>query len=438
MIKEFGINDEDKYLEFATFNFDASLEQIFVPLLSGAEIFLRGNDYWIPSDFIKLIKEEGITVINPPTVYWNQFVSAIAKGENSDIGKLRLVISGGAEMKRDLLSEWNEKVGENIKLINAYGPTETIITSTMFRADEKEIPADYLHTPIGRATGSRDVFIIDSFGNLVPPSVPGELCFASDLLARGYLNNSAMTAQKFIPDNFGNVAGRRLYKTGDLARYDDNGVIEFLGRIDNQIKIRGYRIELGEIEEVLLSHPEVTQTAVIVNSQSPDNESLVAFVVLENENSEIAKDLLQICRDKLPEYMLPSNIININSIPLTANGKVDKNKLMASGDFSIDSNIEYVAPRSDLESEIAKIVGKTLGAERIGVKDNFFKLGGHSILAIKVVSEIREMFGVDLELKKLFENPTVEGLSEAVIMEQSKSIDNDELESLLEQIEKME
>lgn len=437
VISEFEISSEDKYLAFATFNFDASFEQIFVPLLAGAEIYLRGNDYWLPSDFINLIRNENITVINPPTVYWNQFVSEIIKNNRFDLDNLKLVIAGGSEMRTDLLNSWNKICKEQINLINAYGPTETIITSSIFKTREKSIDQNTLHTPIGRSIGDREVYVIDKNGKILPPNIPGELCFGSDLLARGYQNNPSLTAEKFIPDNFSNWEGSRLYLTGDLVRYDENGLIEYLGRIDNQVKIRGYRIELGEIEKVLLKHPDVSDAVVIVNSVNEEDKSIIAYIVSRNEK-KLENDLIEYCKEKLPRYMIPSHIITIERIPLTTNGKLERTKLPKPSDMSSLKKSDYIAPRSGLESEIANIVGQILEVEKVGVKDNFFELGGHSILAIKVVSKLRENFGVELQLKNLFENPTVEGLSSAIIIEQSKLIDDEELDSLFEQIEKMQ
>jgi acyl carrier protein len=341
------------------------------------------------------------------------------------------------DRRTDLLNAWNKIAGGNIELINAYGPTETIITSSIYKAHEKTLDRNCLHIPIGRSIGNRDVFVIDDHGNILPPNVPGELCFSSDLLARGYQNNPSLTAERFVPDKYSDVNSGRMYLTGDMVRYGLDGYIEYLGRIDNQVKIRGYRIELSEIEKVLLEHENVKEAAVVVNSVNEEDESIIAYVIIQDDvNTD--PDLISFCKTKLPNYMIPNHIVRIEKFPLTPNGKIDFRKLPVSQILDSAVASEYIAPRSELEAEIAAILSETLGKEKIGVKDNFFDLGGHSILAIKVVSKLRKSFGVELELKNLFENPTVEGLSSAIIMEQSKLLDDKELDSLLEQIENME
>jgi len=435
-IFDFEVSSEDKYLAFATFNFDASLEQIFVPLIAGAEIYLRGNDYWLPTDFIELIKKENITVINPPTVYWNEFVNALKDRKDKSLGNLRLVISGGEEMKIDLLSTWRKVSSDKVHLVNAYGPTETVITSSIFKIDDKITLSNSLHTPIGKVTGLRNFFVLDSNRNLVPHNVPGELCIGGEYLARGYLGNSYVTAEKFIPDNYSGNPGGRLYKTGDLVRYDHDGFIEYLGRIDNQVKIRGFRIELGEIEEILINSKLVENAVVTTNSISEENENLVAFVVCNNEN--INNELTEYCKKKLPKYMVPNYIIPISEIPLNSNGKPDRGKLQLPPDLKLSTNLGYVEPRTELEKELAALICTSLGLKKVGIFDNFFELGGHSILAIKLISKVREMFGVEVQLKSLFENPTTAGLAEAVVAEQSKLVGDDELESLLSELEELE
>jgi len=435
MIIDFGINSSDKYLEFAAFNFDASIEQFFVPFLCGAEVFLRGNDYWLPSDFINLIINKNITIINPPTVYWNQLVTELKGRSNNNFGDLRLVISGGEEMKTELLSNWDMLTNSDVKLINAYGPTETIITSAIFKTEEKVLINNELNTPNGMCNGMRDAFIIGDAGKLVPPGIPGELCFGGDILARGYLKNPTLTAEQFIPDPHSNIAGSRIYRTGDLVRYNEEGFIEYLGRIDNQVKVRGFRIELSEIEQVLLKHDNVENAVVIINLQGEDNSTIIAYVVTDNNEENIAENLTKYCNKQLPNYMVPNHLILIDELPLNPSGKLDKKKLPVPSNLNIKSKHEFVAPRTDLEITITNIVADVLGINKVGIFDNFFELGGHSILAIKVISRVREVFGVDIQLKSLFENPTVVGLSEAVINAQTNLIEDDELENLLGELE---
>jgi len=436
MISDFEIDNTDKYLEFASFNFDASLEQIFVPLLSGAEIFLRANDYWILSDFMDLIIRENITVINPPTIYWNQLVTELKSRDDVNLGKLKLVISGGEEMKSEMLSVWNEKVSDKIKLVNAYGPTETIITSSMYCVDNNSMNQhDMIHTPIGKSLGEREVYIVDSSGKLVPPNIPGELCFGGKLIARGYLNNPELTAEKFRPNGFTEKSGERIYRTGDLARYNNSGLIEYLGRVDNQVKVRGFRIELSEIEQVLLKNKNVDQAIVTIHSNQNDDSNITAYIVPSNKDKNTEEEIKNYLILNLPKYMLPNSFIILSVFPLNANGKVDRKKLPEPKKNVKETKREYVVARTDLEKTIVDIVSDILAVEKVGIYDNFFELGGHSILAIKVITKVRETFGVEVQLKSLFENPTVIGLSESVIAEQSALVEDDELEKLLNELE---
>lgn len=432
VIDSFDIDSNDKYLSFAAFNFDPSLEQTFAPLLAGATVFLRGDEYWMPSKFLEIISNERITVINPPTVYWNQFVHYLHENKITELGSLRLVIAGGEEMKNEVLKKWINTIGEKIKLINAYGPTETIITSSMHSITGNDI--DNIHVPIGKIIGSRKGYIMDSDLNLLGPNMPGELYIGGKLLARNYINDPRLTAEKFIPNPFSKDGGERLYRTGDVVSYDLKGNIKYLGRIDNQVKIRGFRIELSEVESVI-SDKLNTQTITDIINDNSGGYRIIAYII-DNKNIKYdEKEIREYCAYKLPSYMIPSRIIKIAEVPLTINGKLDKSKLPKPELNIFERSTEFVEPRSELEIEISKIIANILNIEKVGVFDNFFELGGHSILAIKVVSEVKQNFGVDIELINLFQNPTVEGLAEAVVDAQSKLVDNDDLESLLDEIE---
>lgn len=435
MIIDFEVSDTDKYLQFAAFNFDASIEQIFVPLIAGSQVYLRGNEYWLPSDFFKLIKSEDITIINPPTIYWNQLVSEIRNSEKIDLGKLKLVIVGGEEMHVEQLSIWKDKVDHKIKLINAYGPTETVITSAIFKTDQKKIENSVLHVPIGTCIGQRTIYIIDPHGNLVPKRMPGELCFGGDLLAKGYVNEPALTAEKFTPDLYSGAIGGRIYKTGDLVRYSSDGCLEYLGRIDNQVKVRGFRIELSEIENILNSDKNVKNSIVAIDSTNKENSKICAFII-PYTNDDLLKDrLLKLCKEQMPSYMVPNQIVLIDKIPLNANGKLDKKQLPFPNDYQVFQTDNFIAPRTDLEKELSEILCNILSVKKIGINSSFFDLGGNSILAIKLISKVREIFGVEVPLINLFKNSTLLGLSEAVIEEQAKLFKDDELESLLDELE---
>jgi acyl carrier protein len=265
--------------------------------------------------------------------------------------------------------------------------------------------------PIGRPIANTQVYILDAQLQPVPIGVAGELYTGGDGLARGYLNRPELTAERFMPDPFSEDPAARLYKIGDLARYRKDGAIEFLGRIDNQVKIRGFRIELGEVESVLGRHPAVEETVVIALEDMPGDKRLVAYVVASHELTPTFSELRSFLKEKLPDYMIPSAFVYLDSLPLTPNGKIDRRALPAPDVVRPDLQEAFVAPRSQSEELVAGIWGNVLGLERIGVHDNFFELGGHSLLATQVVSRIQQEFNVDLKLMDFFKLPTIAELT---------------------------
>jgi amino acid adenylation domain-containing protein len=380
----------DRVLQFSSLNFDASLEQIFSTLITGARLILRGSQIWTIAEFSHQIVKNGITVVNIPPAYWQQWLNSPEFVLNNS---LKLVIVGGDVMLQ-------QTPMNSIRLINAYGPTEATITTTAFEITS-QFDGKTHSIPIGRPLANKTVYILDTYNNPVPIGVRGELHIGGASLARGYLNRPELTAEKFIKNPFSE--GSRLYKTGDLARYLPDGNIEYLGRIDNQVKIRGFRIELGEIEAVLLQHPAVRENAVIVHEKR-----LIAFYQGQLNNNELRGFL----KDRLPDYMIPSAFVPMEELPLTPNGKIDRHALLNQlSDYQL-SEKTFVAPRTPEEELLAGIWSSVLGLEKVGIHDNFFELGGHSLLATQIVSRLRDTFSVELPLRHLFESPTIAGLSE--------------------------
>jgi acyl carrier protein len=260
----------------------------------------------------------------------------------------------------------------------------------------------------------RQIYLLDLNLQPVPVGVPGEVHIGGAGLARGYFNRPELTAEKFIPHPFSDEPGTRLYKTGDLAHYLLDGTIDFLGRIDNQVKIRGYRIELGEIEAVLGQHPAVQSPAVVMREDAPGDKQLVAYVVARPEGSFDAADVRKHLKQKLPEYMVPSAFVMLDSLPLTPNGKLDRKALPAPDQSRSEPEETFVAPRTPVEETLASIWGAVLKLDKAGIHDNFFDLGGHSLLATQLISRIRDTFKLDLPLRTLFEAPTIDGLAQRV------------------------
>ncbi|BAY78314.1 amino acid adenylation domain-containing protein [Nostoc linckia NIES-25] len=424
----YALEKSDRVLQFASINFDASIEQIFPTLMVGATLVLRGSDVWTPANFQKVILDFGLTVINLPTAYWQQVTQEWAKSQVLDINRhLRLVVVGGDVILPEYVNFWQQSSMSGVRLINAYGPTETTITATLFEIPPQLSQGNNLYKiPIGRPLPNRTVYILDKRLQPVPIGVPGELYIGGECLAKGYLNLPELTQEKFILSPFDNS---KLYKTGDLVRYLADGTIEYLGRIDNQVKIRGFRIELGEIETALSQYPHVQANCVIAREDVPGNKTLVAYIVAQKEQTCTERPVLSgaegsrgtpkvnelrsFLKEKLPEYMVPNAIVFLEALPLTPNGKIDRRALPVP---DLDSILleKYVAPRTPTEELLAQIWAQVLKVEQVGIYDNFFELGGHSLLATQLVSRIRNIFKVELPLRELFAAATVAELAQFI------------------------
>ncbi|HEU4881703.1 MAG TPA: amino acid adenylation domain-containing protein, partial [Longimicrobium sp.] len=414
-----GIVREDRVLQFASSGFDVSLEQVFVPLLSGATLVLRGAELWSPAEFGQRARALGVTVANLPPAYWQE---VLATGALPDV---RLLLVGG-----DALPAASAAAGDGTRLLNCYGPTEAVVTATTFSVPDgfaEGFPGST--APIGRPVPGRSAYVLDARGAPVPPGVAGEL-FLGGLLARGYLDRPGLTAERFVPDPFGG-AGARLYRTGDRARWRESAevspgsadsrtdalthsrtaVLEFLGRADFQVKVRGFRIELGEIEARLREHPSVREAVVAAREVRPGDTRLVAYIV---GPGPVESDALRAhLSERLPEYMVPAAFVRLEALPLTPNGKVDRRALSApEGDAFVTR--AYEAPVSEMETALAGIWAEVLRVERVGRHDNFFELGGHSLLAVRVISRVRQVLGAEVALGDLFERPVLADLARAI------------------------
>ncbi len=411
--KHYALEPNDRVLQFASFNFDVSLEEIFPTLISGAALVLNGAEMANPTDFHNMIADFKLSVLNLPTAYWRQLTQVWTAASSLDLpASVRLFIVGGEAMPIQALKSWRQTPMNSVRLLNAYGPTETTITATALETLSQGFGDQQSDcVPIGRPLGNRETYILDTHGGPVPIGVPGELHIGGDGLAWGYLNRPELTAEKFIPNPFSGEPGARLYKTGDLARYLPDGNIEFLGRIDNQVKIRGFRIEPGEIEAVLSRHPAVKEIVVAAREDVPGQKRLVGYVVASQQPPPTGSDLRGFLRHKLPDYMIPSAFVFLESLPLSPNGKVDRKALPVPDQSRPELEESFVAPRTAVEEILAEIWAELLKVENVGVHDNFFDLGGHSLLAAQLISRVRDAFHVEVPLRSLFEAPTVAGLA---------------------------
>jgi amino acid adenylation domain-containing protein/non-ribosomal peptide synthase protein (TIGR01720 family) len=397
----------DRVLQKTPFSFDVSVWEFFLPLITGACLVVAQPGGHRDSNYLlKLIAREQITTLHFVPSMLRIFLQ---ERELEQCSSLRQVFCSGEALSFDLQQNFFERLQG--KLYNLYGPTEAAIDVTAWTCQRNSQEAI---VPIGSPIANIQVYILDTQLRLVPVGVPGELHIGGIGLARGYFNRPELTAEKFIPDPFSDRLGARLYKTGDLACYQKNGTIEFLGRIDYQIKLRGLRIELGEIEAVLGQHPAVQQNIVVAREDELKNQRLVAYLV---QNSRSANNLVPQLRsyleEKLPDFMVPTAFVILKELPLTSNGKVDRKALPEPDKLSSLSTENFVAPRTTIEAQLAEIWLQVLGLERVGIYDNFFELGGDSILSIQAIAKAKQ---ADLQLtpKDLFDYPTIAQLAAVV------------------------
>ncbi|HWQ34985.1 MAG TPA: amino acid adenylation domain-containing protein [Blastocatellia bacterium] len=448
--RHYLIEASDRVLQFAAFTFDPSLEQTFTALTCGASLHLREGEALTAAEFNQLVAERGLTVVNIPPAWWQQWIQEWRQNARLAVPEqLRLVIVGGDALKPETLREWQQTPLKNARLLNAYGPTETTVTATTFEVPPDFNAATLPHTPIGRPLPNRRLCVLDRHLQPVPVGVPGELYIGGAGVARGYLNRPELTAEKFIEwsvvsgqwsvaTDYGQRTtdnGQRLYRTGDLVRWLADGNLEFLGRVDFQVKIRGFRIEPGEVEAALCAHPAVREAVVQACEAKSGGKQLVAYVTAQPGAALTPAKLSGFLKTKLPDYMVPAAFVLLDAMPLTSGGKIDRRALPAPEAATASS--DYVAPRTPLEEEIARIWRQVLQTERIGIHDNFFEIGGHSLLATQIISQLREQFCVELPLRRLFEAPTIEGTARLIAEQQAASASEDEMAALLAELESM-
>lgn len=419
---EYEITSRDKILQFASISFDVAVEEIYTCLTSGGTLVIRTDEITGSiTQFLQTCRESQLTVLDLPTAYWHQLTSQLATtGETLPLS-IRLVIIGGEAALVETLNLWQNYVKNKLEkpplLINAYGPTEATVETTTCRLSELDLHEKTSQLPIGKPITNLEVYVLDKYLQPVPIGVPGELYVGGAGLARGYLNRQELTAEKFIQNPWDK--SQRLYKTGDLVRYLPDGNITFIGRIDNQVKIRGFRIELGEIETLLTAHPQIKEAVVIVREDEPGRKRLVAYVIeqssVQNPKSVTAPTVSKIqnilrdfLKQKLPEYMVPSVFVSLNSLPLTPSGKVDRRNL-AIPPVNIDSE-NFVAPRTSTEETLALIWKDILNLKQVGIRDNFFELGGDSIISIQIIARAHQA-GLKLTPKQLFQHQTIAELA---------------------------
>ena len=416
------VHPDDVYLQSATIAYALSVRQLMIPLLVGATIVVATSDeVGDPLELFKLIKRRDITLMDVVPSFWRsciQRLSDLPKEEQTSLmnNKLRRIVSIGEALMSDLPRDWYDRFGHQVKLVNIFGQTETTGVVAAY-----PIPHDARTSvgivPIGRSASRTQIYILDPDLRPVPNGEVGELCVSNPCLARGYLDRPELTAEKFIPNPFADGFSERLYRTGDMARRRLDGNIEFLGRGDHQVKIRGQRLELGEVEAALREHKAVRDCVVLARGDTPDDKYLAAYIVASPGLQLTPVALKEFMRKRLPEYMIPAVFMFLDALPLNPNGKVNRlalpdPKTLEDKEQTLAGDI--VAPRNQVEGTIARIWQDALKLERVGIYDNFFDMGGHSLMAVRVLTRIERAFGVRLPLTSFLHSATIAQLAELV------------------------
>ncbi|TRU30638.1 MAG: amino acid adenylation domain-containing protein, partial [Microcystis aeruginosa Ma_MB_S_20031200_S102] len=439
----YNFNSQDVWSLFHSYAFDFSVWEMWGALLYGGRLVVV--PYLVtrsPEAFYQLLCQEKVTILNQTPTAFRQLIQVeeslkesfppLSRGVRGDRSSttdndlsLRLVIFGGEALEINSLQPWFQRHGDQCpQLVNMYGITETTVHVTYRPLSMTDL--DSTASVIGRPIPDLKVYLLDQHLQLVPVGVPGEMYVGGAGVTKGYLNRPELTTERFIsspfekdevipptPLNKGGNEPSKLYKTGDLARYLPKGELEYLGRIDNQVKIRGFRIELGEIEALLASHPQIWETVVIVRDDTTGDKRLVAYIVPQSEKTITINEIRQFLKAKLPGYMIPNAFVILDTLPLTANGKIDR-RALPPPESSIETSDKYVAPRNPIEDILVTVWSEVLKVEKVGINDNFFELGGHSLLATKLVAQIRDRLKVELPLRQLFNSATLAELAQGI------------------------
>ncbi|GHO70186.1 hypothetical protein KSC_090780 [Ktedonobacter sp. SOSP1-52] len=393
----------------SSLSFDLTVTSLFSPLLSGQTAVLLPFEHGVESLNAAFQTYQNFSLVKITPAH------LALLGLQPDLGQYaastRLFVIGGEQLLGEKLAFWQDLAPE-MQFINEYGPTETVVGCCIYQVPTGQRIAGPV--PIGRPIANTQLYLLNQSLQPVPIGIPGELYIGGDGLARGYLNQPALTAERFIPNPFSPQGGTRLYKTGDLARYRADGILEFLGRNDHQVKVRGFRIELGEIEAVLSQHPEIRECAVVVQVDRPDVQRLVAYVVSRQADATLSQTQLRdYVQQHLPEYMTPAVFVQLARLPLTVNGKLDREALPAPGTIEHEAGKTFVAPRTPTEQTLARIWAEVLGMDRVSVTDNFFTLGGDSLLSMQIIVRAAQAH-LRLTPRQIFQQQTVESLASVV------------------------
>ncbi|MCW3115212.1 MAG: linear pentadecapeptide gramicidin synthetase LgrD, partial [Segetibacter sp.] len=400
-----SLTNEDILLSTGSPSFDATTFEYWGMLLNGGQLVLCKENKLLDNElFKKEIVDRKVTKMWFTSSWFNHIVET----DISVFEKLKTILVGGEKLSEKHIQRVRETF-PSMEIVNGYGPTENTTFSITHKITDNK-PTNII--PIGRPLSNRTAYVVDKAGDLVPVGVNGEIWLGGSGVSRGYLNQPELTAEKFIRSPFDENEGSILYKTGDVGRWLPEGVVQYIGRLDDQVKIRGFRIELGEVESILKQHDGIANVVVIAREDNPGHKQMVAYIVSQGTFDK--EDVIVYAKNKLPDYMLPSFWVELKSLPLTANGKIDK-KALPEPDVSELVTSHFVAPRNEVEFTLADVWQKLLGIERVGINNNFFDLGGNSLLAMRLTSAIRRQLETELAIKEIFLYPTIAELAEQIL-----------------------
>jgi amino acid adenylation domain-containing protein len=424
------LDASDAVLQKTPFSFDASVWEFYAPLVAGARLVMAApGGHQDGSYLVRIIEQERITILQtvPSLLRMLLVGSGLRRCQT-----LRRLFCGGEPLTRELQERLYEQL-DAVTLYNLYGPTEATIEASAWECERE---SERRVVPIGRPISNAQMYVLDKHWQPVPQGTVGELYIGGAGLARGYLHRPDLTAQKFVPHPFSDEPGARLYRTGDLARHLPDGALEFLGRADHQVKVRGFRIELGEIEAALNELEIVEECVVMAREDAPGEQHLVAYLVARAGGMAPASGLRELLRAKLPEHMIPTLFVELDELPLTPNGKLDRRALPVPARVGSEVERNFVAPRTAVEEIVAELWSESLGLERLGVHDNFFEVGGHSLVATLLISRLRDAFQIDIPLSVFFNTtPTVERMSEAIEMLLIERASDGDVEKILAELD---
>ncbi len=410
-VAEFDIRSTDKVLVISSFSFDITQRSIVMPLIRGAQLHLLVSNHYDPALILQTIAEQGITRMNcAPSTFYPLVENS--KDSYSRLRSLRTLFLGGEAISASRIREWAESPECRAEIANVYGAAECSDVSTFYLLKDYD---RYVagSVPVGKPIFNTQVYLLDEFLNPVAVGLPGEICIAGDGVGCGYINDSVLTEQKFVANPFSARPASRLYRTGDLGRFSSDWNLEFIGRVDHQVKLRGFRIDLGDIESNLRQHKEVKEAVVLSKSFSDQDERLVAFVVPRHHGGsrdQTGSQLRSFLKERLPEYMVPNDVVILEEMPLNPNGKTDRNALLKMDILALGAKAGPEEPRTPAEHDLAAIFAKVLKLERVGIVDNFFDLGGHSYLVTETLGCVADQFHVNLSIFDFLANPRVTDL----------------------------